>query len=303
MTDYGRPLTFGSFPVPNATDHQRLLAQAQLADEIGLDLIAIQDHPYQRRYLDTWTLLTAMAARTTRVRFATDVVNLPLRPPAVLAKAAATLDVLTGGRFELGLGAGGFWEAIGGMGGPVRNPADARAALEEAITVIRLMWSPRRAVRFDGRFYRLRGVHPGPPPAHPIGIWLGVYGPRMLELTGRVADGWLVSSSFLPPDRLAGLHARIDDSAAAAGRDPAAVQRLYNVSGRITDHRSGGLLDGPVDQWVDQLTELAVTHGMDTFILWPDGDAEPQLRRYATEVAPLVREQVARHRAPAVAGR
>src|SRR5258706_7246644 len=91
MTDYGRPLEFGSFLIPNAADYPRLVELARLIDDLGLDLIGIQDHPYQRRFLDTWTLLTAIAMQTTRVRVFPDVANLPLRLPAVLAKAAARL--------------------------------------------------------------------------------------------------------------------------------------------------------------------------------------------------------------------
>ncbi|HKV02614.1 MAG TPA: LLM class flavin-dependent oxidoreductase, partial [Ktedonobacteraceae bacterium] len=170
MTDYGRPLEFGSFLIPNAADYPRLVELARLIDDLGLDLIGIQDHPYQRRFLDTWTLLTAIAIQTTRVRVFPDVANLPLRQPAVLAKAAASLDLMSNGRVELGLGAGGFWEAIAAIGGPTRQPREAVAALEEAITVIRLMWSDQRTAYFDGRFYTLHGVHPGPVPKHPIGI-------------------------------------------------------------------------------------------------------------------------------------
>ena len=100
-------------------------AARRAADEGGIDLVGIQDHPYQWRYVDTWTLIAWLAARTERIRFFPDVANLPLRPPAVLAKAAASLDVLSGGRVELGLGAGAFWEAIGADG---RAPCARRAS-------------------------------------------------------------------------------------------------------------------------------------------------------------------------------
>ena len=144
--DYGRPIQFGYFFVPDASQPLRVLDQAVKADAAGIDLIGIQDHPYQHRFHDTWTLLTAIAARTKRVTVFPDVVNLPLRPPAMLAKAAASLDLLSNGRFELGLGAGGFWDAIKAMGGPARTPGEAVSALEEAIEVIRLMWSEERSV-------------------------------------------------------------------------------------------------------------------------------------------------------------
>src|SRR5690348_11334891 len=176
MADYGRHLSFGYFLIPNAVEYPRLVELAQLVDDLGLELIGIQDHPYQRRFLDTWTLLTAIAVQTKRVRLFPDVASLPLRPPAVLAKAAASLDLISGGRVELGLGAGAFWEAIAALGGPTRTPREALTAMEEAIHVIRLMWSDQRSARFDGQFYSLHGVHPGPAPNHSIGIWLGAYG-------------------------------------------------------------------------------------------------------------------------------
>ncbi|MFI0404565.1 LLM class flavin-dependent oxidoreductase [Actinomadura sp. 3N508] len=295
MSDYGRPLEFGYFLVPNADDP--LLATARAADRAGLDLIGVQDHPYQRRYVDTWTLLSTIAAGTERVRVFPDVANLPLRPPAVLAKAAASLDVLSGGRAELGLGAGGFWDAIEAFGGPRRTPREAADALEEAVTVIRKVWSGERNLRFDGEHYRLKGAKAGPVPAHRMQLWLGVGGPRGLALTGRAADGWLPSSPWATPERLPEMHARIDEAATSAGRDPADVRRLYNITGTITGGASEGFLRGPASQWIDELTDLAVGSGMDTFILWAEGDQETQIKRFAEEIAPAVRTQVAQERA------
>ena len=300
MPDYGRALGFGVFPTPEAAKLEEVLALARVADQQGLHYVGIQDHPYQRRFLDTWMLMATVLARTERVRVFPDVANLPLRPPAVTAKAAASLDVLSGGRFELGLGAGAFWEAVEAMGGPRRSPKEAVDALVEAIEVIRLMWSDQRSVRFDGRYYRLAGVKPGPPPAHPIGIWLGVGGRRTLALVGRTADGWVPSSGWATPDKLPDMHARIDAAAEAAGRDPAGIARVYNVWGKIGG--AGGFLQGGVEQWVDELTELAVEHGMDTFMFGPSEDPVTQLRRFAADVAPAVRERVERHRGGASSG-
>jgi alkanesulfonate monooxygenase SsuD/methylene tetrahydromethanopterin reductase-like flavin-dependent oxidoreductase (luciferase family) len=294
MPDYGRPIGFGVFPTPDAHMLDETLTLARIADEEGLEFVGIQDHPYQRRYLDTWMLMATVLAKTDRVRVFPDVANLPLRPPAVLAKAAASLDVLSGGRFELGLGAGAFWEAVEAMGGPQRSPGEAVDALVEAIEVVRLMWSGERSVRFDGRYYRLAGVKPGPAPVHQIGIWLGVGGRRTLALVGRAADGWVPSSGWATPDKLPDMHARIDEAAVAAGRDPAAIARVYNVWGAIGG--TGGFLQGSVGQWVDELTELTIEHGMDTFIFGPSADPVPQLKRFAAEVAPAVRQQVTNHR-------
>jgi alkanesulfonate monooxygenase SsuD/methylene tetrahydromethanopterin reductase-like flavin-dependent oxidoreductase (luciferase family) len=298
MADAGLPVRFGWFLVPEAADPPGLVEQVRLAERAGVDLVGIQDHPYQRRFLDTFSLLAALAAATERVGLFPDVASLPLRHPAMLAKAAASIDLLSGGRFELGLGAGSFWDAIVAMGGPRRSPGEAVEALEEAVALLRLLWSDQRSVRFTGHHYRVAGVRPGPAPAHPIGIWVGAYGPRMLRLVGRLADGWVPSASYLPPERLADAQARIDDAAAAAGRDPAAIRRLYNLSGRIGPG-GGGLLDGPPGQWVEQLLPLVVETGMDTFVLGPSESPASQLQLFAAEVAPALRDAVAAHRRPA----
>ncbi len=281
--DYGRPVQFGYFVLPDSMRPMRPLELAVRADELGIDLIGAQDHPYQRRFYDTWTLLTAIAMRTTRASVFPDVANLPLRPPAMLAKAAASLDLLSGGRVELGLGAGGFWEAIAAMGGPVRTPGEAVSALEEAIQVIRLVWSGGRGVRFDGQFYQLAGLNAGPVPSHPIGVWLGAYKPRMLRLVGRAADGWVPSLGYLKPEAMQEANARLDDAAREAGRDPAAIRRVLNVAANLN---------------ADEIAELTLEHGFDTFVIGEtQEDAEAELREFLENVAPKVRELVAKGRA------
>ena len=125
MPDLGRDLTFGWFLVPDAS--APLLTLARECEDRGLDWLGIQDHPYQRRFVDTWALMGLVLGGTSRIRVFPDVASLPLRPPAVMAKAAASLDVLSGGRFELGLGAGAFWDAIVAYGGPRRTPGESIA--------------------------------------------------------------------------------------------------------------------------------------------------------------------------------
>ena len=294
--DYGRELQFGYFLTPTADNYAEILRLAQLCDRLGYDLIGIQDHPYQRRFFDTWTLIAVLAAQTSRIRIFPDVADLPLRPPAVLAKAVASLDIISGGRIELGLGAGAFWEGIAALGGPSRKPGQAVAALEEAIQVIRRLWSGERNLRFDGNYYSLKGAHSGPLPVHPVALWIGAYGPKMLNLTGRLGDGWVPSSSYAGPERLLEMHRRIDEAAASAGRDPRSIQRLYNVMGQIGSRPSADFFNGPPQQWVDELCRLVLEYGMDTFILGlpePPGD---QLERFMDEIIPQVRETVARQR-------
>lgn len=286
--DTPRTPLFGLFPSPAAADHAATVRLARLADELGLDLIGIQDHPYQRRFLDTFALMADLLARTERIRIFPDVANLPLRGAAMIAKAAASLDIMSGGRFELGLGAGAMWDAVAAMGGPRREPGEAVDALVEAITVIRRLWSGDRGLRVDGVHYRLDGVHGGPVPAHAVGIWLGAIGPRMLRVTGRLADGWIPSSPYVPPDELLDRHAVIDDAAHEAGRAPSDILRLYNINGRITEGPTEALLVGDRDHWVEQLRELHAAHRVDAFVFWPDGgDHEGQVRAFAEVAAEL----------------
>ena len=297
MTDYGRRIEFGTSFAPAAADYENNLRVTRVADREGLDFVAIQDHPYQRRFMDTWTLISVLAARTESVRFAPDVASLPLRPPAMLAKAVATLDLITGGRVELGLGAGAFWDAIEAMGGPRRSPGQAVAATREAIDILRLVWSGERGLRYGGSHYRLNGVHGGPRPAHNVEIWLGAARPKMLELVGRAADGWIPSSSWAGPDRLSEFHERIDAGAAAAGRPPSAIRRAYNVMGRIGANEDSPF-EGPPDKWVETVTSLVIDGGMDTFIFWPATDTEAQVQTFANEIVPRVEAAVERARHP-----
>ena len=171
---------------------------------------------------------------------------------------------------------------------------ESSEALEEVVQIIHAFWSGNRALRFESKHYTVKGAHPGP--AHPIGLWLGTYGHPSLRLTGRLSDGWLPSSSYAPPERLPEMQQRITDAALAASRQPLDIRRIYNVMGFITDGPMQGLLTGPVDYWVDELTRLAVEVGMDTFIYWPADDLLRQIELFAAEVVPAVQEQVAKER-------
>ena len=99
-------------------------------------------------------------------------------------------------------------------------------------------------MRVEGEHHRVVGLHPGPAPAHPVEIWLGAYKPRMLRVTGRLADGWLPSMGYADPDASRDMNATIDDAARKAGRDPAAIRRLYNVTA-VPAGCSSGAPTGP----------------------------------------------------------
>lgn len=278
MPDYGQPLEFGTFLTPRNSPAADPVAHAVLCEQLGYDLVTFQDHPYQPRFLDTWTLLTWVAARTGRIRVSGNVLNLPLRQPAVLARAAASLDLLSGGRVDLALGAGAFWDAIEAMGEPRRTPGQAVQALTEAIEIIRGIWAAddRSPLRVPGEFHHVAGAKRGPAPGRAIPIVLGAYGPRMLRTVGRLADGWLPSLGNLPPGGLPRGNELIDEAATAAGRDPRAIRRWLNLPDSVTAPR---------------LTELALADGISTFVL--SSDDEPTLRAFAAEIVPAVQAAVA----------
>jgi alkanesulfonate monooxygenase SsuD/methylene tetrahydromethanopterin reductase-like flavin-dependent oxidoreductase (luciferase family) len=280
--DYGHGIEFGVFLRPAAQSADQVVALSVLAEEAGYDLVTFTDHPYSPDSLDTWTLMSFVAARTGRVRLTANVLNLPLRPPAVLARAVASLDILSHGRAELGIGAGNAWNAIEAMGGRHLDPGDSVEALEEGIHVIRELWDAGEpgGARFAGMHYRLAGALRGPAPVHNISIWVGAFKPRMLRLVGRLADGWLPTRAALQPGDLAAGNAVIDAAAARAGRDPHAIRRLLNV----------GAVGAPARETAAELARIALEDGIGTFIVTVDDPGA--MTYFASEVAPRVREAV-----------
>jgi alkanesulfonate monooxygenase SsuD/methylene tetrahydromethanopterin reductase-like flavin-dependent oxidoreductase (luciferase family) len=221
---------FGINVDPAASDPQEPFRRAKIADENGLDLITIQDHVYNRHFLEAWTLLSAIAARTQRVHLGTNVLTTPLRPPAMLAKMAATLDVISGGRVELGIGAGAFQPGIQAFGGETGSSSENYQAFKESLEIMRGLFEQKDgSFSYAGDHYQVKGIRFGPPPAHPIRIWTGAVGPSMLRLTGRAADGLLISNTYVPVSRLDRTNALIDEGAAEAGRSPHAIRRGYNA--------------------------------------------------------------------------
>lgn len=293
MARYGHELQFGVFITPSSDAPQQVVDLAVLAERVGLDLVTIQDHPYLPTHLDTWTLLSWIAGQTERIHLAPNVLNIPLRQPAVAARAAASLDLLSQGRLELGLGAGAYWTAIAALGVPRLSPGESIDAFREALAVVRavLDTNAERRVRIDGAYHQLDRAAPGPTPAHEIPILLGAARPKMLRLLGAEADGWIATHRFLPPEGIATGNAIIDAAAREAGRDPREIRRLLNIDGRFSAER-GAFLDGPPEQWVDDLLPLALNDGVSTFILMSDDPAA--IERFAGEVAPALREAVYR---------
>jgi alkanesulfonate monooxygenase SsuD/methylene tetrahydromethanopterin reductase-like flavin-dependent oxidoreductase (luciferase family) len=297
MTDYGHPITFGLSLYPSVDQLSETRQLAHATDAAGLDYLAIQDHAYNPEFLDVWTLITYLAAETERISFFPDVADLQLRPPTILAKAAASLGVLTGGRIVLGVGGGASADGIAAMGGIRRNGREMTAFTEEALEIMRAALAGG-IVESSGGQHAIEGYQAGPVAASPIPLWLGSNGPRMLAVTGRASDGWVSPlSTYVGPAAVPSRQQLIDDAARSAGRDPAVVRRIYNVVGMIGPRARGPGLTGDVDAWIATLTDWSVELGFDTFIFWPMTEPLAQSEVFAREVAPAVRERVAERRA------
>jgi alkanesulfonate monooxygenase SsuD/methylene tetrahydromethanopterin reductase-like flavin-dependent oxidoreductase (luciferase family) len=299
-----RTPVFGLNITPH-TDFENALGLAKMAEDLGVNIIGVQDHPYNGSYLDTWSLLAALAVSTKRIRYFVDVTDLPMRPPAMLAKTAASLDIITKGRIELGIGAGAYWDAIHGYGGPRRSPGESMAALEEAITIIRLLWNyglPRKRASFQGKYYQLDNAAAGPSPHHNIQVWIGATKRKMFRLVGKMGDGWVIplTTYYSREDLIAGQR-EIDIAAIKNGRAPESIARIANIVGTIDEH--GRLLQsrgdksplvGSTPEWTDWIIS-SYKLGIDTFVFWPlvEGEREEQLRLFAEEVIPKVRAGLA----------
>ena len=302
---------FGLSITPYSSNVDNIFKLARTADDLGLDIIGIQDHPYNGSFFDTWTLISALAASTRRIRYFPDVSDLPMRPPAILAKTAATLDVITNGRIEIGLGTGAFWDAIQSWGGNRRTPGEAVAAYKEALQIIRLIWNygkGRSRVSFSGKYYQLENAQAGPSPYHNMSIWTGGVGPRMMSVIGKLTDGWVVPlSTNMSGDEIRIRQKMIDESARKNGRSPQSIRRIAQLVGAIDERELSEKSEkkpfflhdrspfiGSVSRWVDWLTSSYKELGLDTFIFWPsvEGDEENQVRIFAQQIVPKLRESL-----------
>lgn len=270
-------------------------AAALRAEELGFDLVSASDHPCgDEPSHETWTMLSWIAARTSRIRIATRVLGVPYRNPAMVAKMAATLDRLSGGRLVLGLGGGYSDDEFRAFGLDVPTPGEKVAGLDEAVRITRGLWSDERFT-LHGRHHRVDDAAMEPKPDRAVPIWLGTFGDRALRVTGRLADGWIPSLSFAGPDRIPAMRDRILAAAADAGRDPAAITLAYNVEVRFTERPLDrtDLVSGPPAAVVERLAGFGDL-GFTAFNFMVTGaDAAEQTRRLAREVLPDLRAALA----------
>lgn len=275
------PATAGADPI----------ADARLAERLSFDFVSASDHLHgDAPTFEPWTLLSSIVGATQRIKVASRVLAVPYRHPAVVAKMAETLDRLSGGRLILGVGGGYVDDEFRAFGLRVPTRRDKVDGVAEAIRIARGLWT-EPACTFDGRLYRTEAASLNPKPTHRIPIWLGMYGPRGLALTGRLADGWIPSYGFAPPEEVTGLRDRVMAAAHQAGRDPAEITCAYNLEVRVDEsgRQPAGGMSGSPEALVERLVGFRRL-GFDAFNVVAGGpDRAEQIERLAREVIPAVR--------------
>jgi probable F420-dependent oxidoreductase len=284
-------MLFGLNVSTSATAGADPVAEARRAEELGFDFVSASDHLHgESPTFEPWTMLSWIAAATSRIGVATRVLGMPYRHPPVVAKMAETFDRLSDGRLILGLGGGYSDEEFRAFGLGTRPPRDKVDGLEEAVRIIRGLWS-ERTFTFEGRMYRIDGARLEPRPGRRIPIWLGTYGNRALAVTGRLADGWIPSLGFAPPDQVALMRDRVLQAARDAGRDPEEITCAYNLQIRVDEHAEPepSVVSGHPEAVAERLIGFRKI-GFSAMNLMPAGPGpEEQAERLAREVIPAVR--------------
>ncbi|TMD53435.1 MAG: TIGR03560 family F420-dependent LLM class oxidoreductase [Chloroflexi bacterium] len=267
---------------------ERTVERWRRFEELGFDSVWDCDHWVQPSrpggpYFEAWTLLAALAAKTERIRVGVLVSSNTFRHPAWLAKMAATVDHVSGGRLELGLGAGWYEPEHQMLGLDFPEPKLLVDRFEEAVQVVDLLLR-QDLTTFPGRHYQLREAafrpRPVQQPRPPLTI--GAHGPRMLGIVARWADAW---NSFGSPDEIRARNEVLDAHCEGIGRDPRAILRsLYYWIARADE-----------DPWssVDAFQDLVGRYGevgIEEFVIdIPRDDQEEVLERVAAEVLPALR--------------
>jgi alkanesulfonate monooxygenase SsuD/methylene tetrahydromethanopterin reductase-like flavin-dependent oxidoreductase (luciferase family) len=265
-------------------------AEACVAEALGFDMVAVDRDVLNGPTpgLETWTTLTWVAARTSTIRLIPNVLALPNRHPSLVAKMAETLDRLSSGRLSLALGAGAPMNDAGvqALGLTQWSSAERVDATAEPIDVMRGLWT-EASFSYSGDYFAIARASMEPKPEHPIPVWVGAYKPRMLELTGQRADGWLPSLFLLEPQSAYRALERIRAAAAQAGRDSDALTYAFNVGVVIDDNAvpRPGRLTGSAEQVAERIAEF-VTHGFTCFC---SGQSVTRMNRRSVSPARLFR--------------
>ena len=279
-------------------DAQALVDLACRAEELGIDSVWVHDHVFNvghvfdriggKPYYEPLTLLSFVAARTRRVRLGTSVLVLPYHNPVRLAKVAATLDVLSGGRLVMGVGVGLIEKEIRAMGSPY---AERGAFTDEAIAVMRALWTQDEP-KFEGKFSRFDGMKFSPKPLQKpsIPVVIGGVSRHAIRRAARLGDGW--QPLGLSPDALGQGMADLREAARAAGRDAATIP--VSIAMSLAAARAGRHALGTKPAEIIKNAKTYAGHGVDTLIVSANTseprEAASALEMIARDVAPALAE-------------
>jgi len=311
---YRERVRFGVYLPQVAFSFEEIRSRVVACEAAGLDSVWFMDHLHPPGMpgipsFEAWTLASALAPLTSRIRLGHLVLANSFRHPAVLAKMAATLDVISGGRLELGIGSGSYAPEHEMYGLPYEGAGVRTRKLGEALEVVSRLFAEDRAT-FAGEFYRLVDAvnlpkpiqRPSPP------IWVGGAADATLRLAARYADGWNCPTYAL--GRLADRRKRLADECAKTDRDPAAIRTSIEAvlalardasevaaslelaekryAGPGWGLREGGFI-GTADRIVARIREL-VAQGVDTFVFFFSDRARPEtIDLFARGVLPAFR--------------
>lgn len=281
---------------------------AQAAEDLGFAGLYRSDHftnanPPEKESLELWVSLTWLASHTKRIEFGPLVSPVSFRHPAMTARMAAAVDDLSGGRLQLGLGAGWQEREHTMFGFDLLEVAPRFQRFREGLEVVTRLLRSDTPVTWIGEYYQLREAILLPRPQRPGGppIVIGGNGEqRTLPLTARYADEW--NAVFVPPARFAELNAKLDNLLDAAGRPREAVRRtlmIGSVFGRDEQEverllagrdrqqlRARGILVGVADEIIEQIQAFAAVGVQRIMVQWLDLDDLDRLESFATSVLP-----------------
>ena len=297
MTKSTNTIRFGINP--RGMSYEKVLSVAKTAEDAGFEVISFSDRPPEPN-LEGWTVATAVAVQTKKIAVTHSTLNIPLRNPALLAKMASSLDVMTGGgRVIMTIGAGGQEAHYTAIGTPFGTAGERVTDLEDAIAIMRGLWA-NETFTYEGRQFSVTVASSPPKPLGTIPFIIGAGGARMLKYTGAKADGWIKNGGWPEThEQYLGLLGQVEASAEAAGRDPRTLRRVLNGTGYIGDKdpndvipetmgRRGGLM-GNADKILGIIDEY-VGLGVDTFQLqFPADSWEEQMKQFGEEVISKVK--------------
>ena len=285
MTSLRQPLRFGVLVAQHQRDWQFLLDGFKLVDEIGLDSAWVFDHfiplygSEDGPCLDGWTLMAGLAAHTSRVRVGILVTGNTYRNPAILAKQAVTVDTISGGRLNFGVGAGWFereHDAYGITFPPLKERVERFA---EAMAVIDSLMKNQHS-NFEGKYYRLHDAPFAPKPAQHIPIVIGASGPKMLKIVAQYADIWDTLGGDVSPQQVGAMAAQVEQNCRAIGRDPLNIRWQISAGGHNVEN---------VDTFRRFVADFSAVGISDFVFDLPEREHWDTVRRIASEVIPELR--------------